>query len=60
MFTGINKEELSEIKEMDISQQIKTIVAIRFKDLCFFQNLEFRNNKGLSIGNTKIDQDPVD
>ena len=45
---------------MDISQQIKTIVAIRFKGLCFFQNLEFRNNKGLSIGNTKIDQDPVD
>jgi hypothetical protein len=43
MFTGIKKEHLSEIKEMDISQQIKSIVASKYKGYCSIQNLEFRN-----------------
>ena len=43
MFTGKEKNNLSDIKEMEISQQIKTIVASRYKGYCSIQNLEFRN-----------------
>ena len=46
MFTGLKQEELSEIKEMDIPQQIKTIVASGYEGYCLVQNLEFRNKKG--------------
>ena len=46
MFTGLKQEELSEIKEMDIPQQIKTIVASGYEGYCLVQNLEFRNKNG--------------
>ena len=46
MFTGIEKEELTEIKEMEIPQQIKTIVASGYEGYCLVHNLEFRNKKG--------------
>ena len=47
MFTGVKKEELSEIKEMDISHQIKTIFVSKYQGYYSIQNLEFRNKKGL-------------
>ena len=46
MFSGAEKEELSEIKEMDILKQIKTIVASGYEGYCLVQNLEFRNKNG--------------
>ena len=39
MFSGGKKEDLSEIKEMDISQQIKTIISLRYEGKCGIQNL---------------------
>ena len=54
MFTGFRRRELSEIKEMDISQEIKTIVASRSEGYCNTQNLEFRNQNGQFVGFTGI------
>ena len=42
---------------MDISQQIKTIISLRYEGKCGIQNLEFRNKKGQQIGNTEIKED---
>ena len=57
MFSGFKKEKLSDVKEMDISQQIKTIVCSPYKGYCSVQNLEFRNKEGQQIGNTEIQED---
>ena len=46
MFTGVPKDLLSEIKEIKILEQTKTIVAYKYKAYCATQNLEFRNKKG--------------
>ena len=60
MFTGKKLEDLSESKEIDISEQITTVVASKYADACVIQNLEFRNKQGQSICNTKIATDPVE
>ena len=39
---------------MDISQEIKTIVASRSKGYCNNQNLEFRDQNGQFVGFTGI------
>jgi len=43
MFSGRKKEDLSEIKEIDISEQIKTIVAAKYADwnTLVIQSLDF-------------------
>jgi hypothetical protein len=39
MFTGKKLEDLSESKEIDISEQITTVVASKYADACVIQNL---------------------
>jgi hypothetical protein len=60
MFSKTPKERLSEIKEIKFSQQIKTIIASKYKNYCVAINLEFRNKKDQQIGFTKISEDPED
>ena len=57
MFTGFRSRELSEIKEMDISKEIKTIVASRGERYCKTLNLEFRGHDGQFVGFTGIFQE---
>jgi hypothetical protein len=46
MFTGKKQELLSEIKEIDISNQTKTIFLKKYPGYCNIQNLDFRNKEG--------------
>ena len=57
MFTGLRREILSKIKEMDISKEIKTIVASRGERYCKTLNLEFRGHDGQFVGFTGIFQE---
>ena len=46
MFTGRRKEDLSDIKEIKITQLIKTIVGTRYTGApSLLQNLSFLDNK---------------
>ena len=54
MFTGVKLKWLSEIKEMEISEQTKTIIALSYPDSCDTHNLEFRNKESHMIGFTNI------
>ena len=60
MFTGIPKEELSEIKEIKISEQTKTIVASKTVGFYATQNLKFKNKEDQLIGSTEILLDYLD
>ena len=59
MFTAIKQEDLSEIKEINVSQQIKTIVAAKYADwnTLVIQNLEFISKESQSIVSTEIPKD---
>ena len=60
MFTGINKEELTEFKEIKITQQIKTIVGSKCSDgPIYLQNLSFKNKKDQQICSIDIKNIPT-
>ena len=54
MFTGVKQELLSDVIEMEISDQTKKIVASRYEGYSAIQNLEFRNKEDQLIGKTEI------
>ena len=55
IFTGLKKEELAEIKEIKITEQIKTIVGKKYSNTTgLLRNLSFKNNKDQSISCSNI------